>query len=58
MVESFKLGDSVRLKSGGPIMMVCYIEPEGEVFCEWFDDHNLLQLYFKPGSLVRCNEDI
>lgn len=46
MSEGIKKGDMVRLKSGGPNMMVTYVG-EGAyggadlvVFCEWFDEKN------------------
>ena len=36
--DSTKLGDVVRLKSGGPAMTVTYISDEGKLQCEWFTD--------------------
>jgi len=36
-----KVGDTVRLKSGGPLMTVNSIEPEHfEAQCKWFDSSN------------------
>ena len=36
---NFKVGDTVRLKSGGPLMTV--IDLDGErVRCQWFDEKN------------------
>jgi uncharacterized protein YodC (DUF2158 family) len=40
-MSEFKLGDVVRLKSGGPDMTVRTIGSDGDneqvVFCDWFD---------------------
>lgn len=34
---TFKVGDVVRLNSGGPIMTVQEVEGADQVFCVWFD---------------------
>jgi uncharacterized protein YodC (DUF2158 family) len=38
--QQFKPGDTVRLKSGGPLMTVHSIESHGAIWCEWFDQKN------------------
>jgi uncharacterized protein YodC (DUF2158 family) len=48
MSEDIKKGDMVRLKSGGPTMMVDSVgstewTPDVRVWCEWFDDKNNAQ---------------
>jgi uncharacterized protein YodC (DUF2158 family) len=50
MSEAIQKGDKVRLKSGGPNMMVDDIGEGGwgsngdtRVWCEWFDDKNVPQ---------------
>lgn len=45
MSEEIKVGDVVRLKSGGPNMTVNHIGPqydggEDRVWCEWFNEKN------------------
>ncbi|QDA58834.1 YodC family protein [Hymenobacter jejuensis] len=36
------LGDTVQLKSGGPVMTVVKLTLK-QVTCTWFDGHNVLQ---------------
>ncbi len=48
MAEQFKIGDVVRLKSGGPSMTVESIESTGSAFCVWFDESD-------QGSAVRVH---
>ena len=47
MAESFKVGDIVRLKSGGPSMTVTSFEDDTSggtlVWCDWFDDKQTKQ---------------
>lgn len=42
IAQTFKPGDVVELKSGGPKMTVRSYEPQdsAEVTCEWFDKSN------------------
>ncbi|KFF16768.1 YodC family protein [Flavobacterium hydatis] len=38
MNQSFKEGETVRLKSGGPLMTISRIDKENNLAnCEWFD---------------------
>jgi len=38
MNQSFKEGETVRLKSGGPLMTISTIDKESNLAnCEWFD---------------------
>jgi uncharacterized protein YodC (DUF2158 family) len=49
----FKIGDVVKLKSGGPKMTVSTIK-DGEVWCTWFEDDKLARPYwFAPDMLER-----
>jgi uncharacterized protein YodC (DUF2158 family) len=51
-MAQFKSGDTVRLKSGGPLMTVQLIASDGDVWCEWFDAKQEHQSRgFKPSSL-------
>lgn len=58
LMAQFKPGDTVRLKSGGPLMTVAMIRTDGEVDCEWFDEKDQPQSrIFKPTSLVADDGD-
>jgi uncharacterized protein YodC (DUF2158 family) len=49
--ETFSLGETVRLKSNGPLMTVKSVEQE-DIFCEWFDEkHKVEGRYFKTWQL-------
>lgn len=56
MSEGFNPGDTVKLKSGGPIMTVESVGPEAMsnktmVFCTWFDGSNRKSDAFLPALL-------
>ena len=56
-MADFSIGDTVRLKSGGPLMTVekTFSLEDGEtrVRCKWFDDKNQSHAEaFVPGMLV------
>ena len=54
-MAEFKVGDTVRLKSGGPIMTVIRagdVEGEARVWCAWFaDDNERKQTGFPPEAI-------
>ena len=60
----FKVGDVVRLKSGGPEMTVseCPFKTidgetvEGQVDCSWFKE-NLVHQVFKADELIKVRDD-
>ncbi|WP_460116602.1 DUF2158 domain-containing protein [Pseudomonas sp. S2_C03] len=68
-MSDFKQGDLVKLKSGGPVMTISYVDdvelpPEDRlvpdqkfsitIFCQWFDDKkNLQTATFNPEVLVK-----
>lgn len=33
---AFKVGDTVKLKSGGPLMTVAILQTDGNIYCMWF----------------------
>ncbi len=52
MAEKFKVGDTVRLKSGGPSMTVAAHEEDIDlIICQWFDGEELKEGQFSPESL-------
>jgi len=59
-METFKIGDSVRLKSGGPVMSISAPVAgfPGRWDCAWFDQHHVLQHgRFHQDMLEIDNED-
>jgi len=53
--QEFKIGDTVTLKSGGPIMTVEEILSNNHVRCQWFAGKKLESGVFPPDSLTRAN---
>ena len=53
--QEFKIGDVVKLKSGGPTMTVNNIEENGEIYCQWFAGgyDKAREGYFPPNSLEK-----
>lgn len=52
MADKFEVGQTVRLKSGGPLMTINSINGD-EIWCEWFNDKNQPQARaFKRHMLV------
>ena len=51
---TFNIGDTVQLKSGGPEMMVTWLNADaGLLRCTWSDDSNALQIAEFPEACVR-----
>ena len=53
--QEFKIGDVVKLKSGGPTMTVNNIEENGEIYCQWFAGKKLEEGQFSSDSLIRAS---
>jgi uncharacterized protein YodC (DUF2158 family) len=54
MLDRIEIGDTVKLKSGGPFMTVSSISGDF-VSCEWFDMHNQAQT--KSFRLITLDKD-
>lgn len=55
-MSEFKIGDTVQLKSGGPIMTIETINKgEGMAWCVWFDGPDPKQRHFHIGTLESDN---
>ncbi len=51
-MAEFKAGDTVRLKSGGPLMTIHSIK-NGEAWCQWFDEkEEAKEKFFLMTSLI------
>ena len=51
MPTTFRVGDEVELKSGGPMMTVQDITPDDMVVCVWFDQNESKERAFKSDTL-------
>lgn len=49
-MDTFKGGDVVQLKSGGPIMTIKWVEGN-EALCQWFDKSDIKQHKFSLEQL-------
>lgn len=56
-MEEFKIGDKVKLKSGGPDMTINDKNPDEHdniiFLCQWFDGSKLNERWFPPESLEK-----
>lgn len=52
--KDFRIGDLVRLKSGGPIMTIEWINPHGTLSCGWFVDGVHKDYGFLSDALQKC----
>jgi uncharacterized protein YodC (DUF2158 family) len=50
--DTFKPGDTVKLKSGGPLMTVNGVDGE-DVICVWFEGKDINERAFKSATLKR-----
>ena len=46
-----KVGDTVRLKSGGPLMTVSVLLENARTVCNWFDNNELKTATFSDDSI-------
>ena len=46
-----KIGDTVRLKVGGPAMMITFLLNNGKACCVWFDGNTKQEANFPPEVL-------
>ena len=54
MADTFSIGDSVRLKSGGPLMTVEFVDSDGQsVHCAWFDGKEKIVGTFPTAAVER-----
>jgi uncharacterized protein YodC (DUF2158 family) len=56
-MADFKKGDTVELKSGGPIMTVTQIE-NNRIFCVWFEGSKKHQDIFDESTLEEASKSI
>jgi len=51
--QKLKIGDVVKLKSGGPTMTVNNVDKNGQIYCQWFagEYDKAREGYFQSDSL-------
>lgn len=52
-----KVGDTVQLKSGGPIMTIKEIDGDKDAWCQWFAGKEVKESGFPAASLKAANPD-
>ena len=55
MSTELKVGDVVRLRSGGPDMTVHTVDNDGSVYCQWFENKKLENASFMTATLVKID---
>ena len=58
MANQIKVGDTVKLKSGGPNMNVQSIDEKGRAVCSWFVDGEAHREVFRLESLEQAETQI
>ena len=59
MADTIQRGDTVKLKSGGPMMTVERIGSSADpnaILCFWFEGENLHDQWFQPTSLKKFDD--
>jgi uncharacterized protein YodC (DUF2158 family) len=51
MTQTFNVGDTVRLRSGGPVMTINEKAQAGGFVCVWFAGNDVKHHMFKPEAL-------
>jgi uncharacterized protein YodC (DUF2158 family) len=57
MSDAFALGDTVRLKSGGPVMTINEKGPAGVLVCIWFCGADVKHHAFRPEALAAAGPE-
>jgi uncharacterized protein YodC (DUF2158 family) len=56
-MAEFKIGDLVKLKSGGPVMTVDTLSHDGKVYCVWYQHDGYLGREFQAETLERYDPE-
>lgn len=55
-MKNLKIGDVVKLKSGGPKMTVSGEDEYNNICCDWFSDKSIQHGYFVEAQLILIDD--
>lgn len=57
-IKMFNVGDTVQLKSGGPVMTVVSVNENNMCRCSWFKDEEVKESAFPADALEKYDDSV